>query len=165
MEIVHKVGKTAVSVFVPHVVSKAKPLAAAAQKSLTKWRSMISRKDFNDLPSIVARDAVFYSPIEWHPYPGRDLVCLLLRAAAGVYEDFKYESEFTDGKNAVLGFSAHIGDIQVSGVHMIRFNAAGEFVNIEKMLRPEQGVQALGHAMGAKIGSQAKALLLKIKRK
>jgi hypothetical protein len=137
-----------------------RPLSPAAQKSLAKWRSMISENEFSDLPSIVAADAVFYSPVEWHPYPGRELVCLLLRTAAGIYEGFEYKGEFADGENAVLEFSAHIGDIQVRGVHIIRFNVAGEFVNVEKMLRPEEGVKALGHAMGSKIGTQVKAALL-----
>jgi hypothetical protein len=134
-------------------------LAPAAQKSLIKWRSMVAKNDFSDLPSIIATDALFHTPVGWHPYPGRDLVCLLLRTAAGVYEDFKYHSEFADSENVVLEFSAHIGDIMVRGVHIIRFNAAGEFVNIEKMLRPEDGVKALGQAMGSKIGPQVKAAL------
>lgn len=126
------------------------------EKTLVKWRKMTAENDFSDLPSIIAADAVFRTPVGWHPYPGRDLVCLLLRAAAGVYEDFSYHNEFTKGEGAVLEFTAHIGDIQVRGVHIIRFNQAGEFVNIEKMLRPAEGVEALGNAMGSKIGPQAK---------
>ena len=127
--------------------------------SLTKWRSMITRNDFSDLSTIIAADALFHTPVGWPTYPGRDLVCLLLRTAAGVYEDFQYHTEFADSENAVLEFSAHIGDIMVRGVHIILFNAAGEFVNIEKMLRPEDGVKALGNAMGFKIGPQVKAAL------
>jgi hypothetical protein len=140
-------------------VSRTEPLSNAAQISLTKWFLMISKNDFSDLPSIIASDAVFLSPVEWHSYHGRDLVCLLLRTAAGVYEDFKYNSKLSGDEKAVLEFTAHIGDIQARGVHIIRFNAGGEFVNIEKMLRPEQAVKALGHEMGSKIGPQAKAAL------
>jgi hypothetical protein len=47
---------------------------------------MIAENDFRDLPSII--DAVFRSPLGIKPYPGRDLVCLLLSTAAGVFEDF-----------------------------------------------------------------------------
>jgi hypothetical protein len=142
-------------------VSRTAPLSNAAQISLTKWLSMISKSDFRDLPSIIASDAVFRSPVEWHSYPGRDLVCLLLRTAAGVYEDFKYNSELSGNEKAVLEFSTHIGDIQARGVHIIQFNARGEFVDIEKMLRPEQAVKALGHEMGSKIGPQTKVALSK----
>jgi hypothetical protein len=35
---------------------------------------------------------------------------------------------------------------------VIRFNAAGEFVEIEKLVRPAEGVKALGNAMAALIG-------------
>jgi hypothetical protein len=47
-----------------------------------------------DLPSIIAADAVFRTPVEWTTYPGRDLMCLLVRSGAGVFEDFKYHREF-----------------------------------------------------------------------
>jgi len=33
-------------------------------------------------------------------------------------------------------------------------NAAGEFADIEKMVRPVEAAKALGNAMGAKIGPQ-----------
>ena len=55
-------------------------------------------------------------------------------------------------------FSAHIGDEQLKAVHIIRFNAAGEFSDFEKMVRPMKAAKALGDAMGAKIGPQIKAM-------
>ena len=48
------------------------PLAPAAQKSFTKWLAMIAENDFRDLPSIIAADAIFRSPVRLKPYPGRD---------------------------------------------------------------------------------------------
>jgi hypothetical protein len=138
------------------------PLAPDAQKALIKWRTMVAENNFSDLPLIIAADAVISTPVEWHSYPGRDLVCLLLRTAAGVYEDFNYQNEFANGEHAVLEFKAHIGNVQVKGVHIIHFNKVGEFVNIEKILRPAEGVKMLGNAMGSKIGPQVKAALLKM---
>jgi hypothetical protein len=136
----------------------AAPLSSAAQESLGKWLAMVAKKDFHDLPSIIAADAVFHSPVGLKPYLGRDLVCLLLRTAAGVFEDFEYHREFGGGENVALEFSAHIGDLELKAVHIIRFNAAGEFVDIEKMLRPVEAVKALGNAMGSLIGPQIKAM-------
>ena len=132
------------------------PLAPAAQKSLAKWRAMIAENDFRDLPSIVAADAVFRSPVGLKPYPGRELVCLLLRTAAGVFEDFEYHREFLDGENAALEFSAHIGDVKLKAVHLFRFDSGGKFVEIEKLVRPVEGVKALGNAMASLIGPQVK---------
>jgi hypothetical protein len=134
------------------------PLTPAAQKSLAKWHAMIAEHDFRELPSIIAADAVFRSPVGLKPYPGRDLVCLLLRTVAGVFEDFKYHREFLDGENAAPEFSAHIGDVKLKAVHLIRLNAAGIFVEIEKLVRPAEGVKALGNAMASLIGPQIKAL-------
>jgi hypothetical protein len=122
------------------------------------WLAMIAENDFRNLPSIIAADAIFHSPVGLKPYPGRDLVCLLLSTAAGVFQDFKYHREFLNGENAAPEFSAHIGDVELKAVHLIRFNAAGEFVEIEKLVRPAEGVKALGNAMAALIGPQVKAL-------
>jgi hypothetical protein len=134
------------------------PLVSAAQKSLTKWLAMIAENDFHDLPSIIAAEAVFRSPLGLKPYPGRDLVCLMLSTAADIFRDFKYHRVFLDGENAALEFSARIGDIELKAVHLIRFNAAGEFVEIENLVRPMEGAKALGNAMGSSIGPQIKAL-------
>ena len=133
------------------------PLAPAAQESLAKWQAMIAANDFSDLPSIIAVDAVFRSPVGLKPYPGGDLVCLMLSTAAGIFEDFRYHRQFLDGENAALEFSAHIGDIELKAVHLIRFDAAGKFVEIEKLVRPMEAAKALGNAMGALIGPQIKA--------
>jgi len=136
-------------------------LSPAAQKSLAKWHSMIAKNDFSDLPSIVAEDAVFRSPVAFTPYPGRDLVCLVLCAAASVFEDFNYHRGLMDDENAILEFSAHIGGVQLKAVDIIRFNAAGEIVEFEVMVRPAKGLMALGNAMAAKVGPQVKAALLR----
>ena len=43
------------------------PLAPAAQKSLAKWHAMIAKQDSRELPSIIAADAVFRSPVGLKP--------------------------------------------------------------------------------------------------
>jgi hypothetical protein len=98
----------------------AMPLVSAAQRSLTKWLAIIAENDFHDLPSIIAVEAVFRSPVGLKPYPGRDLVCLMLSTAADIFEDFKYHRVFLDGENAALEFSARIGDIELKAVHLAR---------------------------------------------
>lgn len=133
-------------------------LSLAAQNTLDKWLAMIAEDDFSDLPSIIAADAVFHSPVGLKPYLGRDLVCLMVRTAAGVFEDFRYHRKLVDAENAALEFSAHIGDMELKAVHLVRFNAAGEIVDIEKIVRPSAAGIALGNAMGARIGPQIKAM-------
>jgi hypothetical protein len=106
----------------------AMPLVPAAQKSLTKWLAMVAENDFHDLPSIIAADAVFRSPVGLKPYPGRELVCLMLSTAAGIFEDFKYHRKFLNDENAALEFSAHIGAVELrqstSSASMRRANSS-----------------------------------------
>jgi hypothetical protein len=134
-------------------------LPAATRKTLAKWLAMVAKGDFLDLPSIIAADAVYHSPVEWHPYPGRDLVCLLVRTAAGVLEDFKYHRQFAGGDSAALEFSAHIGDEPLRAIHLLRFNDAGAITDIDLIARPAKGVMALGNGVGSKAGAQIKAAL------
>lgn len=72
-------------------------LSASARTTLVKWLAMVATSDFRELPSIISQEAVYHSPVEWHPYPGHDLVCLLVRTAAGVFEGFKYLRVFIGG--------------------------------------------------------------------
>ncbi len=134
-------------------------LSPAARSSLAKWLAMMANGDFHDLPSIIAANAVYHSPVEWHPYPGRDLVCLLVRTAADVFEDLNYRRQFAAGDDAVLEFTAHVGEIEIRAVHILHFNDAGQIVDIDLIARPAKGVMALGNGVAAKAAPQIKAAL------
>src|ERR1700687_4605255 len=111
-------------------------LSPAAQKSLAKWHAMIGKDDLSDLPSIVAEKAIFRSPIAYPPYPTRDVVCLGLRTAESVFEDFVYHREFVAGENdVVLEFSARVGDKKLKGVDMIRFDDTVRVAEFAVMVR------------------------------
>ena len=135
------------------------PLNPAARATLAKWLAMLEMHDFSDLTSIIAVDAIYHSPVEWHPYPGHDLVCLLVQTAASVFEDFRYERQMASGDSAMLEFSAHVGDIKLKGAHLVRFNADGEIMDIDLIARPAKGVLAFGNGVGDKIGPRIKAAL------
>ena len=49
------------------------PLGPAARTTLGRWLTMTASGDFSDLDSIIAAEAVYHSPVEWHPMAGRDL--------------------------------------------------------------------------------------------
>lgn len=135
-------------------------LSAAAAASLKKWHEMIAKTDLSDLESIVAEEAVFRSPVANTPYPGKKVVCIVLRGAMTVFEDFVYHRELSDGANSVcLEFAARVGDKQLKGIDLIKFDGAGKISEFEVMVRPATGVMALGEAMKAKVGPSIKAAL------
>lgn len=71
---------------------------------------------------------------------------LILSNVIQVFENFTYHREFAseDGQHVVLEFSASIGDRQLKGVDMIHFDEQGRIVDLEVMVRPFSGLQALG---------------------
>lgn len=131
----------------------AAPLPAVAT-TLAHWHRMIASGDLAELPAIVAEAAVFRSPMAHQPYKSAEAVVLILRTVIGVFENFRYHRELysDDGLNAVLEFSAEVGGKQLKGIDLIGFDTHGRMVDFEVMVRPFSGLQALGEAMGARIG-------------
>lgn len=128
-------------------------LRPAVQQSLAAWHAMVARKDFSELDAIVHPDAVFRSPMAFTPYASAPALLLILRTVMTVFQDFTYHREFGDGDgtSVVLEFSAKVGDRQLKGIDMIRFDQTGLIVEFEVMVRPLSGLQALGAEMGARL--------------
>jgi 2,4-dienoyl-CoA reductase (NADPH2) len=122
--------------------------------TLASWHRMVASKDLSELPSLLHADATFRSPMAFKPYASAKAVNLILATVIGVFEDFEYRREFAtdDGLNAVLEFSARVGDRHLKGIDLIRFDGEGRIVDFEVMIRPLSGLQALGDEMGRRIG-------------
>ncbi len=129
-----------------------KPQAAA---SLALWHDMVAGQDLGRLPSILHDDAVFRSPMAFKPYASAAAVNLILTTVVQVFKDFTYHRTLVsdDGLNVVLEFSASVGDKQLKGIDMIRFDEDGKIVDFEVMIRPMSGLQALGAEMGARLAA------------
>jgi hypothetical protein len=72
-----------------------------------------------------------------------------------VFEDFSYHRTLVseDGLSVVLEFSARVGERGLKGIDLIRFDADGKIVDFEVMVRPLNGLQALGAEMGARLAA------------
>jgi len=124
-----------------------------AAASMQKWHHMIASGDLSGLMEILHPQAVFRSPMAHQPYHSAMAVNLILTTVSGVFQDFAYHREFVDadGQSVVLEFSARVGDKQLKGIDMIRFDDAGNITDFEVMVRPMSGLQALGQEMGARL--------------
>ncbi|WP_339548114.1 nuclear transport factor 2 family protein [Pseudomonas sp. RA_35y_Pfl2_P32] len=123
--------------------------------ALAQWHAMLDTRDLRALPQLLAAEAVFRSPMAHTPYPGAPVVAMILNTVFQVFEDFTYHRELAsaDGLNVVLEFSARVGDKQLKGIDMIRFNEEGEIVEFEVMVRPMSALQALGDEMGRRLAA------------
>ena len=128
---------------------------APVARSLELWHLMIAQRDLSKLPSIVAPDAVFRSPAFYKPYHSDKAVCLILNTVMTVFEQFEYHRTFTSesGLDVVLEFSAVIGDKQLKGMDIIRFDEDGKIVEFEVMIRPLNALQKLAEAMSEKLSA------------
>ncbi|MDM8350141.1 nuclear transport factor 2 family protein [Pseudomonas sp. sp1636] len=126
------------------------PAVAAA---LHKWHAMIAAGDLSALPALLHPQAVFRSPMAFKPYSGAPLVTLILNTVSQVFESFAYHRELAsaDGLSLVLEFSASVGERELKGIDMIRFDDAGKIVEFEVMIRPMSGLQALGEEMAKRL--------------
>lgn len=129
-------------------------LDAKVAASLAKWHDMVARRDLSALPEIVHADATFRSPMAFKPYQSSQAVVLLLSTVITVFEDFTYHRQLVseDGLSLVLEFSARVGDKKLKGIDLIQFDANGLITDFEVMIRPFNGLQALGAEMGARLG-------------
>ncbi len=134
-------------------MSEALQLAPGAAQTLQRWHAMLAAADLKALPELLAPDAVFRSPMAHTPYPGAPVVSMILNTVFSVFEDFQYHRELAsaDGHNVVLEFSARVGDKQLKGIDLIRFNEQGQIIEFEVMVRPLSGLQALGEEMGRRL--------------
>jgi hypothetical protein len=127
-------------------------LPANALETLRKWHEMVAAGDLRQVASLCAADVVFRSPVAFTPYRGAELVAAFLQQAVQAFADFRYHRTLVDSeRSVVLEFSARVGDKQLKGIDMIRFDEAGRFADFEVMVRPATGLQALGAEMARRM--------------
>lgn len=140
-----------------------KSIHPAVARSLDLWHQMIAKNDLGELHTIVHPDAVLRSPMAASAYTPAAALILALSAVIEVFENFAYHRQLTsdDGLNVVLEFSANIGDKELKGIDLIRFNEQGQIEEFEVMIRPMSGLQALGVEMGKRVADKLPAFKVK----
>ena len=116
-----------------------------------RFRAAAEGKDFSAVDELFAADVSFRSPVVFKPYDGREAVATLLGAVIQVFEDFRYTDQVETGDVATLAFSARIGDRELDGIDLLRFDADGRVEEMAVYVRPMSGVNALAEAMGRKL--------------
>jgi hypothetical protein len=140
-------------------MSAASSLAELPRQTIANWHRFVATGDQALLSSLLADDIVFRSPAVHGPIPGKPATFLVLTTVVQIFENFRYEREFAAGSHdAGLEFAANVGKFELKGIDLIKFNAAGEMVEFEVMIRPLKALQALAEAMGNRIGPQLMAL-------
>jgi len=117
------------------------------------FRAAAEAKDFSTVDELFSEEVVFRSPVVFKPYEGREAISVLLAAVVQVFEDFRYVDQVETGDTAVLVFSARVGDREVDGVDILRFDSEGRIRELMVMVRPMSGMNALAEAMQARLAA------------
>jgi hypothetical protein len=116
-----------------------------------RFRTAAEGKDFSAVGELFAEEVSFRSPVVFKPYEGREALGVLLGAVAQVFEEFRYTDQVETGDTAVLVFEARVGDRELNGVDILRFDDDGRIGELMVMVRPMSGVNALAEAMQSKL--------------
>jgi hypothetical protein len=116
---------------------------------IQRWIDIIDTGRTDELETLLAENAVFYSPAVFTPQEGRAITLAYLSAAVKVLgdSDFRYIGKWFADRSAVLEFVADLDGIHVNGVDVIHWNDDDEIVEFKVMLRPLKALQAVMPAM------------------
>ena len=120
-----------------------------------RFRAAAESKDFSAIDELFAEEVRFKSPVVFKPYEGRDAVAMILGAVVQVFEDFRYTDQVETGDTATLAFSARVGDRELDGIDLLRFDPDGRVRELAVYVRPISGINALAEAMKAKLEEAA----------
>ena len=123
---------------------------------LETWHRLVRTQNAAGLNALLADDAVFHSPVVHAPQAGRRLVARYLGAAFQVFFNptFRYVREIVGASDAMLEFETVIDGVQVNGVDLIRWNAAGLIVEFKVMIRPLKAINVVHQRMAAMLQAE-----------
>jgi len=115
------------------------------------FRAAVEAADHAGMVAALAPGAVLRSPVTFEPFEGRDAVARLFSILLEVFEDFRYTDALEGDGVAALVFRARVGDRELEGLDLLRFDADGRIAELTVMVRPASGLMALGEAVGARL--------------
>ena len=113
------------------------------------FRAAVEAKDLAAVGEALADDTLFRSPVVFKPYEGREATLVVLGAVVEVFENFRYTGQAESDELAVLTFAARVGDRELEGVDILRFDEDDRVRELTVMVRPMSGMHALAERMRA----------------
>ncbi len=127
------------------------------EETLERWHDFVANPSAEILEEIMAEKVKFHSPFVWKPKEGKQAAIVLLTTVAEVFQDFAYIRQLVAGNHLALEFEARIGDLSLRGIDLIELNDEGKIVDFEVMVRPANGLQALGMEMAKRLMQKSAA--------
>lgn len=125
---------------------------------IEQWHELVKQRDPKQLATLLADDAVLFSPVIHTPVAGKQMVQLYLTAAFHTFlnETFIYQPSIITGNKAVLEFNVEIDGISVNGIDMITWNNDGKITEFKVMIRPLKAINLINDKMTAMLNTLKK---------
>ena len=119
------------------------------------FRAAVEARDLDGMVAACAANVVLRSPVTFRPFEGREAVGLLFSILLRTFEGFRYLDEFEHEGASVLVFATRVGDREVEGVDLIRYDRDGLIADLTVMVRPLSATIALAEAIGPQLEASA----------
>jgi hypothetical protein len=117
-------------------------------------RKAVESFDYDGVMEQFADDIVLHSPVTFKAFEGKQAVGMLFAILFRTFEDFRYVGEFeSDDGRCILHFLTRVGDRQIEGIDMVRFDSDGLVDDFTVMVRPLSAALALRDAIGSQLGA------------
>ncbi|MBI4730430.1 MAG: nuclear transport factor 2 family protein [Acidobacteria bacterium] len=116
-----------------------------------RFRAAVEAGDLDALMDSLADEVVLHSPATFRPREGKDAVRRLLRIIMDTFEDFRYTDQVEGSGISILVFRARVGERQVEGIDLLRFDPGGRVEDFTVMVRPLSALVALAEAVGPRL--------------
>jgi hypothetical protein len=127
------------------------------EETLERWHDFVASPSAEILEEIMADEVKFHSPFVWKPKEGKEAAIVLLMTVAEVFQNFAYIRQLVAGNHLALEFEARVDGLNLRGIDLLELNADGKIVDFEVMIRPANGLQALGMEMAKRLMQKSAA--------
>jgi len=120
------------------------------------FRTAVESKDPELVMDTLALDVEFRSPVFFEPIQGRESVGGLLRAVGEVLGPaVVYRWQVREHDREVLNFTSRVGENEIDGVDLLRYDAGGHVAELVVMMRPLSALVAARDAVMAQFAGGA----------
>ncbi len=131
-------------------------MPSITEQFISRWKTIVAEKDMQSLFDILDPDVVFYSPVVFKPYQGREAATFLLANVIEVFGELTYTDTFAnESGGVVMHFQTSINTpektMQIEGVDIFQLDDSGLIKDMRVLVRPLSAAQALALAMQERI--------------
>ena len=117
------------------------------------FRAAIERRDRDGMIATLADDVVLHSPVSFKPFEGKEAVAGLFEILLRTFEDFRYTDELAAAGAHALVFRASVGEREIEGIDLLRFDGEGLIAEFTVLLRPLSGLVPFAQAMAERVAA------------